>query len=172
MTEECLLMQMMWRLNFFVAFCCIVLDNDFMLYYICPMHTLFTLMVYGSLGLFNKYNEIPSVMAIKIACCFLSVILIWEVPGVFEILWAPFTFLLGELSIQFCVELFFSVIDQDFISLSFLSNVGYKDPEPSKSHLPLLHEWHFRSGLDRYIWIIGMIYAYFHPNVSFSDMTM
>uniref|UniRef100_A0A0D9V381 Cas1p 10 TM acyl transferase domain-containing protein n=1 Tax=Leersia perrieri TaxID=77586 RepID=A0A0D9V381_9ORYZ len=114
--------QMMWRLNFFVAFCCIVLDNDFMLYYICPMHTLFTLMVYGSLGLFNKYNEIPSVMAMKIASCFLAVILIWEIPG-------------------------------------------YKDPEPSKAHLPLLHEWHFRSGLDRYIWIIGMIYAYFHPNV-------
>jgi hypothetical protein len=83
-------------------------------------------------------------------------------------LWAPFTFLLGELSILFFVELFFSVMDQDCISLPFLCNVGYKDPEPSKSHLPLLHEWHFRSGLDRYIWIIGMIYAYFHPNVSFS----
>jgi hypothetical protein len=82
-------------------------------------------------------------------------------------LWAPFTFLLGELSILFFVELFFSVMDQDCISLPFLCNVGYKDPEPSKSHLPLLHEWHFRSGLDRYIWIIGMIYAYFHPNVSF-----
>jgi hypothetical protein len=61
-------------------------------------------------------------------------------------------------------------MDQVCLSLSFLSNVGYKDPEPSKSHLPLLHEWHFRSGLDRYIWIIGMIYAYFHPNVSFSDI--
>lgn len=49
--------QMMWRLNFMVFFCCVVLRNEYMLYYICPMHTLFTVMVYGALAVAPHLNK-------------------------------------------------------------------------------------------------------------------
>ncbi|XP_012829945.1 PREDICTED: CAS1 domain-containing protein 1-like [Erythranthe guttata] len=139
--------QMMWRLNFLVFFCCVVLNNNYMLYYICPMHTLFTLMVYGALGIFNKYNERGIVIAAKIVVCFLVVVLLWgSARPICTTINKPFEF-------EKCT----SLSQCEFVS-------GYTDPA-SKVKLSLLHEWHFRSGLDRYIWIIGMIYAYYHPTV-------
>ena len=39
--------------------------------------------------------------------------------------------------------------------------VGYTDPKHPELHP--LHEWEFRSGLDRYVWIWGMACALAHP---------
>lgn len=56
---------MMWRLNFLVIFACIVLKNSYMLYYICPMHTIFTVMVYASLGIASHLNQYKAWIIIK-----------------------------------------------------------------------------------------------------------
>jgi len=123
-------------------------------------------MVYGALGILNKYNEIRSVMAMKFVACFLVVILVWEVTGVFDIVWSPFTFLLGQFSSRtFSTVRITCVFPSKDERCDLPLGAGYTDP--SKPDLPRLHEWQFRSGLDRYIWIVGMIYAYYHPTVCF-----
>ena len=124
--------QMMWRLNFFVFFTCLVMRNDYTLYYICPMHTLFTLFVYFSLLAYKEHNDKNGVVAAKTLACVVFVYVLWEVPGVFGIVFKPFEFLL-------------------------------KYTDPTKPDVDPMHEWFFRSGLDRYVWIYGMVCAYAHP---------
>lgn len=124
--------QMMWRLNLLALICCMALGNEYMLYYICPMHTLFTVMVYGALGIWKKGNEYSYGIWIKLFACVLIVIGCWEFERVFYTMWTPFGFLLG-----------------------------YTDPR--RPNPVALHEWYFRTGLDRYIWIHGMLCAYLHP---------
>ena len=85
-------MQMMWRLNFFVFFACLVMNNDYMLYYICPMHTLFTLFVYFSLLVYKDHNDKTPVLLVKVAFCLAFVYVLWEVPGVFRLVFRLFSF--------------------------------------------------------------------------------
>lgn len=127
--------QMMWRLNFMVFFCCVVLQNEYMLYYICPMHTLFTVMVYAALAAAPHLNKSNAWLWAKIAGCLGAVLLLWDVKAVFYALWAPFDFIMG-----------------------------YTDPR--KPGGDRLHEWYFRSSLDRYIWVYGMACAMLHPLAS------
>jgi N-acetylneuraminate 9-O-acetyltransferase len=87
--------QMMWRLNFLVVVCCIVLRNDYMLYYICPMHTLFTVFVYAALGIASHVNSSTTAMAAKMVACVVCVWVIWDVKSVFYTIWGPLSGVFG-----------------------------------------------------------------------------
>ena len=88
-------LQSLWRLNFLAAACCIVFRNSYMLYYICPMHTLFTLAVYAALAIAPSTNTSPRALALKFGACVAIVAAVWEVPGVFDALWGPLKPLVG-----------------------------------------------------------------------------
>ena len=123
--------QMMWRLNFFVFFTCLVMRNDYTLYYICPMHTRSRSSCTSPCWR-TKNNDKNGVVAAKVLACVVFVYVLWEVPGVFGVVFKPFEFLL-------------------------------KYTDPTKPDVDPMHEWFFRSGLDRYVWIYGMVCAYAHP---------
>jgi len=82
--------QMMWRLNFFVVFVCLTMNNEYMLYYICPMHTFFTWGVFIPLFICHSYNDSFTVLFIKIAATFGVAALLYDVQGVFDAVMAPF----------------------------------------------------------------------------------
>jgi hypothetical protein len=123
---------MMWRLNFFVFFVCLAMRNDYVLYYICPMHTLFTLAVYFALYVGKDHNSNVNAVLGKFAVCGIVVYVLWEIPGVFTAVFGPFQGL-------------------------------FEYTDPKKPDVDPMHEWFFRSGLDRYVWIHGMACAFFHP---------
>lgn len=86
---------MLFRLNFLVVITCLVVRNEYMLYYICPMHTFWFLSAYCFMKMLNSWNDDPKKMAVKFAVYFLVVFLLFDVPGVGEICFKPFTFILN-----------------------------------------------------------------------------
>ncbi|ETO20018.1 hypothetical protein RFI_17201 [Reticulomyxa filosa] len=112
-------LSMMFRLNFLVFWVCLLLNQPLMLYYICPMHTFFFVMCYLTWGIFYTKNDYKMVVAIKmivefvyancvvfgsisqIHCqiliyigCLLFLVVMFEIPGMFDIIWSPLTWLL------------------------------------------------------------------------------
>jgi hypothetical protein len=128
---------MMWRLNFFVIIVCVALNNEYMLYYINPMHTLFTLMVYGIVGIMHQLNSNNTFIWVKFAIAMVICFLLWDFNdgGLVMLMSRPFSFVLGF-------------------------------HDPGHPLFDELHEWQFRTGLDHYVWIFGMFCAFTHPRFS------
>jgi N-acetylneuraminate 9-O-acetyltransferase len=87
--------QMLWRLNFLVVVLCALMRNHYVLYYICPMHTLFTVLVYAILGIGSHLNVSRWGIALKMAAAFGLVMAVWEVKPVFYAVFAPFRSVFG-----------------------------------------------------------------------------
>ena len=88
-------LKMLFRLNFLVTISCLVTRNEYMLYYICPMHTFWFLSVYVFMRILHSWNEDPKKMAMKFIVYFGVVFLLFDVVGVGNIVFTPLKFLLG-----------------------------------------------------------------------------
>jgi N-acetylneuraminate 9-O-acetyltransferase len=61
------LCKMLFRLNFLVTMILMVMNTDYMLYYICPMHTLWFLSVYAMMAIAPGMNLTNTGICIKFA---------------------------------------------------------------------------------------------------------
>jgi hypothetical protein len=81
--------QMLWRLNFSVLLLMWTHGNTYILYYICPMHTFYFLMVYVTMYLYSSINHTKWGIRFKLLALGLLIYLIWDVNnGLFDILFA------------------------------------------------------------------------------------
>merc|ERR1719387_3099952 len=62
-------LQMIFRINFFVFFLCMTMDNHYIVYYICPLHTAYFLVTYATMGLWSHVNHSQYGAAVKVATC-------------------------------------------------------------------------------------------------------
>jgi len=126
-------LQMLFRLNFLGFLVCVSLNNEYMLYYICAMHTLFTVFVILALYIKQDMNTSTSALWGKIGVTAVLTLGIYDSgPSIFKMLF-------GTLPIVRPLFAFHDPLHPEFTDE--------------------MHEWHFRSGLDRFIWIFGMMFA-------------
>eukprot|EP01087_Luapelamoeba_hula_P005437 TRINITY_DN1551_c1_g1_i1.p1 TRINITY_DN1551_c1_g1~~TRINITY_DN1551_c1_g1_i1.p1 ORF type:complete len:990 (-),score=199.24 TRINITY_DN1551_c1_g1_i1:53-3022(-) len=91
------LSKMMFRLNFLVLLMCATMQNEYMLYYICALHTMIFLLTYLSMLVFPSYNQVPWVVPVKIVCLLVLSYLLWDFDDgvVFYTIFGPFINVLG-----------------------------------------------------------------------------
>ena len=131
-------LQMLFRLNFMVFCVCLGLNNEYMLYYIAPMHTLFTVFVILALYVRSGDNGSRKVLYLKMAVTLALVAALYDGPRTL------FDLIFGTAPVIRPTFAFHDPVHPEFADE--------------------MHEWHFRSGLDRFVWVIGMVMAMHFPD--------
>lgn len=73
--------QMLWRLNFSVLLLMWTHGNTYILYYICPMHTFYFLMVYATMYVFSELNYSKWGIRLKLLVVSVLIYIIWDING-------------------------------------------------------------------------------------------
>ncbi len=83
-------LQMLWRLNFLVFFLCMSQGTTYILYYICPLHTYFFLMVYLTMSCVRHLNYSKYGLRLKLGVLALVIFAVWDVDlGLFRLMHFP-----------------------------------------------------------------------------------
>lgn len=77
--------QMMWRLNFLVFFLSLTLNNTYILYYICPLHTFYFLLVFVTMYVLKQINHTKYSVRVKLLAVGVLIYFIWEFNSAFEL---------------------------------------------------------------------------------------
>lgn len=81
------LVQMLWRLNFSVLLLMWTHNNTYILYYICPMHTFYFLMVFITMYLFSSVNHSKWGIRWKLLILGILIYIVWDINnGLFDII--------------------------------------------------------------------------------------
>ncbi|CAN0169434.1 unnamed protein product [Ascophyllum nodosum] len=70
-------LQMLWRLNFLVTLLCMAMDNHYILYYICPLHTFYFLVVYAIMAA-SSMNYTKNGMRYKLLIAGAIIFCVWD----------------------------------------------------------------------------------------------
>jgi hypothetical protein len=136
-------LQMQWRLNFLVTFVCLTMADQYMNYYICMLHTTFTVLVFFAMGIWPRLNYKFYGVPFKLAVLLAVAVVVWDVPGLSPRVFATLN---------------------GWWPLSTIVNYNRIGNGAGSDHDNPLHEWAFRSKLDHFVWIIGMACAYGFPS--------
>jgi hypothetical protein len=81
------LLQMMWRLNFLVFFLMLVMNNNYITYYICPLHTFYFMLTYVTMYCFQSLNHSNWGIRLKLLAVLVLIYLVWDA---FDVMPHPF----------------------------------------------------------------------------------
>ncbi len=126
------ILQMLWRLNFLVLFLCLTHGNHYILYYICPLHTYYFLMVLVVMYIGKEKNHTKWWMRTKLGVLAIIIYIVWDCESYFGI---------------------FNLTHQFFLS----------DEPVEGARMGTMWEWYFRSTLDHWSALLGMVFAINYP---------